>query len=49
VGSSSTAYFIGPEMSDPEPAEPGFYRDANGALKRQAARFAEACAAVVHL
>src|SRR5262249_1476605 len=31
--------FIGPEVTDPRPEKPGFYRDATGALKRQAARF----------
>ena len=39
VGNSATDWFIGPEITNP-PAEPvGFYRDAKGALKRQAARF----------
>ena len=28
-----------PEVTEPEPKPPGFYRDARGALKRQAARF----------
>ena len=32
-------YFIGPEIIDPPPEKPGFYRDGQGALKRQAARF----------
>lgn len=39
VGSSQDDYFVGPEVVDPEPAPPGFYKDAAGALKRQAARF----------
>jgi hypothetical protein len=39
VGNSPTEYFIGPEVIDAEPEKPGFYRDAFGALKRQAARF----------
>ena len=39
VGNSRTEYFIGPEVIDPRPEPPGFYRDASGALKRQAARF----------
>lgn len=39
VGNSKGAYFIGPEVTDPSPEEPGFYRDERGALKRQAARF----------
>lgn len=38
VGDSADAYFIGPEVLKPEPPEGG-YRDAAGALKRQAARF----------
>ena len=36
---SSDAYFIGPEVTDPRPAAPGFYRDDQMKLKRQAARF----------
>jgi hypothetical protein len=39
VGNSESDCFIGPEIIDPEPAEPGFYRDDDGRLKRQAARF----------
>jgi len=39
VGDSETEYFIGPEVSRPPRETPGFYRDATGALKRQAARF----------
>lgn len=39
VGDSESEWFLGPEVTDPEPAAPGFYRDATGALKRQAARF----------
>jgi hypothetical protein len=41
VGNSvqSDGFFIGPELVDPPPAPPGFYRDSAGALKRQAARF----------
>lgn len=39
VGNSQDDYFIGPEVTDPKPEDPGFYRDAKGALKRQAARF----------
>jgi hypothetical protein len=39
VGNSAQEYFIGPEVVTPPPAELGFYRDAGGALKRQAARF----------
>lgn len=36
---NSEACFVGPEVVHPGPQEPGFYRDAAGALKRQAARF----------
>lgn len=36
---NSDEYFIGPEVPQPVPQEPGFYRDQSGALKRQAARF----------
>ena len=39
VGNSPDAFFIGPEVADPRPEAPGFYRDTTGALKRQAARF----------
>src|ERR1043165_5589094 len=39
LGNSDNAFFIGPEVPDPTPEKPGFYRDATGALKRQAARF----------
>jgi L-Lysine epsilon oxidase N-terminal/L-lysine epsilon oxidase C-terminal domain len=39
VGNSADEYFIGPEMPDPQPLPTGSYRDAKGALKRQAARF----------
>ncbi len=36
---SSDEYFIGPEVPEPLPPEPGRRRDAEGRLKRQAARF----------
>jgi L-Lysine epsilon oxidase N-terminal/L-lysine epsilon oxidase C-terminal domain len=39
VGNSMRGFFIGPEVTDPEPVKPGFVKDSNGALKRQAARF----------
>jgi hypothetical protein len=39
VGNSVEAPFIGPESPDQEPADPGSYKDASGALRRQAARF----------
>jgi hypothetical protein len=39
VGNSEEEYFLAPEVPDPLPEAPGFYRDGEGALKRQAARF----------
>jgi hypothetical protein len=39
VGSSEDEFFIGPEVTDPSPQPPGYYKDDKGALKRQAARF----------
>jgi hypothetical protein len=41
VGNSSRAdgYFIGPQVTEPEPGEPGAYRDNSGALKREVAEF----------
>jgi hypothetical protein len=39
VGNSRTEFYVGPEVPDPLPQPPGFYRDAIGALKREAARF----------
>lgn len=39
LGNSENEFFIGPEVTDPLPDPPGFYRDKTGALKRQAARF----------
>lgn len=39
VGNSPDAFYFAPEVPDPIPHAPGFYRDANGALKREAARF----------
>lgn len=39
VGNSPDEWFLGPEVPDPAPRPAGFYRDATGALKRQAARF----------
>ncbi len=39
VGNSESEYFIGPEVPFSVPKPSGFYRDASGALKRQAARF----------
>ena len=39
IGDSASECFVGPEVVEPEPQAPGFYRDAQGDLKRQAARF----------
>ena len=39
VGNSPDEFFFGPETPDPAPMPPGFYRDAQHRLKRQAARF----------
>ncbi|MDB5693984.1 MAG: valyl-tRNA synthetase [Alphaproteobacteria bacterium] len=39
IGNSPEDYFIGPETMIAQPRDPGFYRDAAGALKRQGARF----------
>jgi hypothetical protein len=39
IGNSEDEFFIGPEVTEPLPEAPGFYRDETGALKRQAARF----------
>ncbi|WP_452598080.1 LodA/GoxA family CTQ-dependent oxidase [Pontimicrobium sp. MEBiC01747] len=39
VGNSTKDYYIGPEVSNPEPTKFGSTRDKTGAIKRQAARF----------
>jgi len=39
VGNSPDEFYLGPEVPDPEPCEPGSYRDDKGRLKREAARF----------
>ena len=39
VGNSPTAYFFGPEVPGPHPADPDNFRDAEGRIKRQAQRF----------
>ncbi|MET7457525.1 LodA/GoxA family CTQ-dependent oxidase [Streptomyces sp. NPDC005574] len=39
VGNSAEAPFIGPESPDQKPADAGSYKDASGAIRRQAARF----------
>lgn len=39
IGDSATEYYVGPQVTDPPKAPPGFYRDPTGALKREAAQF----------
>lgn len=39
IGDSKGEFFIGPEVVNPPFEKPEYYRDATGALKRQAARF----------
>lgn len=39
VGNSINAFYIGPQVAEPSPQALGFYRDATGALKREAAQF----------
>jgi L-Lysine epsilon oxidase N-terminal/L-lysine epsilon oxidase C-terminal domain len=39
VGDSLTEFYVGPQVTEPAPRPPGFYRDATGALKREAAEF----------
>lgn len=39
VGNSADEYYLAPQVADPPPQAPGFYRDATGALKREAAQF----------
>jgi hypothetical protein len=39
VGNSENEYFLAPEVAEPIPESPGFYRDPAGALKRQGVRF----------
>ena len=39
VGNSENEFFLAPEVPDPLPEPPGFYCDATGALKWQAAHF----------
>lgn len=39
VGNSTDEFYIGPQVADPPPQPQGFYRDATGALKREAAQF----------
>ena len=39
VGNSVSEFYIAPQVADPAPQAIGFYRDATGALKREAAQF----------
>jgi L-Lysine epsilon oxidase N-terminal/L-lysine epsilon oxidase C-terminal domain len=39
IGNSPEEYFVGPELPHPVPAPAGGYKDPQGRLKRQAARF----------
>ena len=39
VGNSPEEFYIGPEVAEPAPKPPGFYKDGTGALKREAALF----------
>jgi len=39
VGNSEKDFFVGPQIADPPPQPLGFYRDATGALKREAVQF----------
>ena len=39
VGDAETDYYVGPQVTDPPPRPWGFYRDASGGLKREAAEF----------
>jgi hypothetical protein len=39
IGNSQSEYFIGPEITTPQPQAADYYRDSAGAIKRQAARF----------
>jgi hypothetical protein len=40
LGNSQNDFFIGPEVPDPAPKPPGFYRDATGALNARPRAFA---------
>lgn len=39
VGNSVDDFYLAPQLAEPPPQTPGFYRDATGALKREAAQF----------
>ena len=39
IGNSQSGYFIGPEITTPQPRGADYYRDPQGSIKRQAARF----------
>ncbi len=39
IGNSESEFFLAPEVTEPEPGAAGSFKDASGAMKRQAARF----------
>lgn len=39
IGNSTSGYYLGPELPGTVPIAPGGFKDASGAIKRQAARF----------
>jgi hypothetical protein len=39
IGNSTSGYYLGPELPGTVPLAPGGFKDASGAIKRQAARF----------
>jgi hypothetical protein len=39
VGDSPEEFYVGPQVAEPAPKPPGFYKDGSGALKREAALF----------
>jgi len=39
MGNSQDDFYVGPEVTEPDPVPPGFMHDPSGALKRQAALF----------
>ena len=39
IGDAESAFYIGPEVTEPQKRPPSYYRDESGAMKREAARF----------
>lgn len=39
IGNSTSGYYLGPELPGTVPLAPSGFKDASGAIKRQAARF----------